>query len=45
MILAEKVVKPLMNRFLSGEMEIGDSNDFPSSVDSGPQQMKQFKCL
>ena len=33
-----------MNRFLSGEIEIGDSKDSPSSVDPGPQQIKQFKC-
>ena len=41
-LLAEKVVKPLMDRFLSGEMEILDSKS-DSLIGSGYEN-KKFKC-
>ena len=43
-ILAERVIKPLMDQFLSGEREIEETKDVSKPVDLVPSQIKQFKC-
>ena len=42
-LLAEKVIIPLMDRFLSGEMEIVDFKSDSNSVGSG-HRPKKFRC-